>query len=145
MFSRRNKRAAGEARAMPSILARDLRVVGNLASDGEIQIEGAVEGDIATGRLTVGEGGSVRGAVIAESVIVAGALSGSIKARSIALLRQARVTADLVQEQLTIETGAQFEGSSKRFPREEPARAKPEPGAPPVLKVAGGTAATDGH
>jgi cytoskeletal protein CcmA (bactofilin family) len=145
MFSKAGNRRseADAARAMPSILARDLRVVGNLHSDGDIQIDGAVEGDIRTGRLTIGESGRVRGAVEAETVTVAGALNGAIKARTVALLRSARVVADIVQEQLSIEVGASFEGSSRRFSQEEAERAKPPAGNGPVMlkAVDGGGAA----
>ena len=135
MFSKAgNRRSEAEAaRAMPTILARDLRVVGNLHSEGDIQVDGAVEGDIRTGKLTIGESGRVRGAVEAEKVTVAGALNGSIKGRTVSLLRSARVVADIVQEQLSIEAGAAFEGSSRRFPQEEAERAKAPPGNGPVV------------
>ena len=139
MFSRTAKsRAEAEAaRAMPSILARDPRVVGNGHSDGDIQVDGAIEGDVRTGWLTIGESGRVRGAIEAETVTVAGALNGSIKARTVALLRSARVVADIVQEQLSVEAGASFEGSSRRFAKDEAERAKPA-AAPVPLRVAGG-------
>src|SRR5262245_7500314 len=103
MFSKsgKNRSEAEGARAMPSILARDLRVTGNVHSDGDIQVDGSVEGDIRTGRLTIGESGRVRGAVEAETVTVAGTVNGSIKGRVVSLLRSARVVADIVQEQLS--------------------------------------------
>jgi cytoskeletal protein CcmA (bactofilin family) len=139
MFSKSgSRRSDADARAMPSILARDLRVVGNVHSDGDIQVDGSVEGDIRTGRLTIGESGRVRGAVEAETVTVAGALNGSIKGRTVALLRSSRVVADIVQEQLSIEAGASFEGSSRRFPQEETERAKAPAGGPVVLKAVDG-------
>ena len=144
MFSKAGNRRseADAARAMPTILARDLRVVGNLHSDGDIQVDGAVEGDIRTGKLTIGESGRVRGAVEAETVTVAGALNGSIKGRTVSLLRSARVVADIVQEQLSIEAGAAFEGSSRRFPQEEVELAKaPSGNGPVVLKAVDGGAA----
>ena len=144
MFNKSSHRKPGQdgPGAMPSIVARNLRILGNLDSDGDIQVDGAVEGDIRTGRLTIGESGRVRGAIEAETVTVAGAVTGSIKAKSVSLLRTARVIADIAQDQLTVESGAVFEGNSRRFTKEEPARARIEPVAsmPVVLKVAGGTA-----
>ena len=134
MFSSRNSKPA-----MPSIVAANLEIKGNLDSDGDVQVEGAVEGDIKTKRLTVGEGGRVRGAVEAESVTVAGALTGTIRAKTVTIQRTARVIADIVQEQLSIEAGAVFEGSSRLLDKDEPGR-KPEPAtgsSPPRLKVAG--------
>ena len=59
MFSKNNKKAAPENKpapvpAPPSIISRDLSIVGDLLSDGEIQIDGKVNGDIRTRILIVG-------------------------------------------------------------------------------------------
>ena len=43
-----------KAATMPSIVSAGLQVTGNLISDGDVQIEGTIEGDIRSRMLTVG-------------------------------------------------------------------------------------------
>lgn len=100
---------------MPSIVSVGLKVIGNMVSDGDIQIEGTVEGDVKSRMLTIGESGIVNGSVIADEVAISGTVSGHIKARSISLTRSARVTGDLIHETVSVEAGAQVEGKFKRM------------------------------
>src|SRR3546814_11413014 len=62
------KRSTAKA-GVPSIISADLRITGNLKSDGDIQVDGHVEGDIDSATLTVGEGAHVKGHISCESEI----------------------------------------------------------------------------
>ena len=96
-----NKASGSQARNMaPSLLSADLTINGNLNSEGDIQVDGKIE---------------------AETIGGAGEVPGQVKARHVTLLKSARVIADVVQERLTIEPGAFFEGNCRHFPEEEPA------------------------
>jgi cytoskeletal protein CcmA (bactofilin family) len=105
----------------PSIISVDLRVVGDLSSDGEIQVDGAIDGDIRTKSLLVGETAHIKGEIVADSVHVHGAVNGQIKARSVTLAKSAHVVGDILHEDLAIETGAFLEGHCKRLPEAAPA------------------------
>ena len=98
------------AGSAPSILSPDLKIVGNLESDGEIQIDGTVKGDIKGHMLTVGERGKIDGSTVAETVRIFGTVNGRVQAKTVHLDKSARVTADIAHETLTIEAGAHFEG-----------------------------------
>ena len=50
----------------PSIISADLKIVGDLNSNGEIQIDGAVNGDIRTKSLLVGETANIKGEIVAD-------------------------------------------------------------------------------
>ncbi len=91
----------GAAGSVPSIISPDLKIVGNLKSDGEIQIEGTIEGDIDVPLLTVGEQGKVDGSTVAETVRISGTVSGKVRAKTVRLDASARVTADITHETLT--------------------------------------------
>jgi len=104
---------SGRASA-PSILGADLKITGDIASAGEVHVSGVVKGDIAAKKLTVGEGGSVVGAVEADVAMVAGTLTGRLTATTVTLASTARVVADITHVSLTIEPGAVFEGYSRR-------------------------------
>ena len=47
--------AGAKTTGIPSIISPDLKIVGDLKSHGDIQIDGTIEGDINSRLLTVGE------------------------------------------------------------------------------------------
>ena len=105
----------GLVTAPPSIIGADLKIVGDLSSDGEIQIDGAVDGDIRTKSLLVGETARIKGEIVADTVFVHGSISGQIKSREVNLAKTAHVVGDILHENLAIETGAFLEGRCKRM------------------------------
>ncbi|MBI3447115.1 MAG: polymer-forming cytoskeletal protein [Magnetospirillum sp.] len=93
-----------------SVIGADVRIVGNIFTQGEMQIDGQVEGDISCQRLLVGEGGRITGEVTADTVQVHGELTGKITASSVMIAKSAKVTGDVIQDSLEIEAGASMEG-----------------------------------
>ncbi|MDA0241653.1 MAG: polymer-forming cytoskeletal protein [Proteobacteria bacterium] len=119
MFTKPNKEAERKpvlpiTPAPPSLLSTDLKIVGNLHSEGEIQVDGAVEGDIDANVLVIGETAQVNGEVSADVVRVHGFVTGQIKARSVSLAKTAHVQGDILHESLAIEQGAFLEGHCRR-------------------------------
>ena len=94
----------------PSIVSANLRVTGDLESEGDIQIDGHVEGDVRSHSVTVGEHAVVSGAILAQTVHVAGTVKGQINGKTVELTRTAKVTGDIVHESLAIEAGAYIQG-----------------------------------
>ena len=109
----------------PSILSRDLVVTGEISTDGDVQIEGRLEGNVKASTLTIGEQGSVNGKIIAGTVLVRGKVTGKIDANSVEMTETANVMADLVQDHLTIANGAFFDGKCSR--KTKPAGTIPTP------------------
>jgi len=107
--------ATGSKLAAPSIIGTDLLISGDLVSEGEVHIDGTVEGDVKAKSILVGEAGVVRGEVFADSVRVHETVDGQIKARSVSLARSARVSGDILHEMLSIEQGAFLEGHCRRI------------------------------
>jgi cytoskeletal protein CcmA (bactofilin family) len=96
--------------AAPSIISSDLKILGDLISAGDLQVDGIVEGDIQTRSLTIGEGAVVTGNIQAETTRVCGQVTGMIKAATVTLERTAKVVGDIVHQILAIEPGAFLEG-----------------------------------
>lgn len=123
MFSKASKKkptpgtssSAPKKRVPPSIISEDLTITGNMKSDGEIQIDGKVIGDIQSHDLLVGETAHIKGQVIAESIRVHGKVDGQIKSRNVSLAKSAHVVGDILHDNLSIETGAFLEGHCKRL------------------------------
>ena len=125
MFGRSNK--PGEARApitssqsrptLPaSILAQDLTIKGDLTSDGDLHIDGVVTGAVRARQVTLGETGRIEGDIQADAVDISGRVLGSVDAARVRLTPTSHVAGDVTHEQLTIETGASFEGRSIKRP-----------------------------
>src|SRR3979411_2526766 len=57
-----------------------LLITGDLAGDGELQVDGKVNGNIRCARLVVGKDGAINGCVTADDVIVRGEVKGIIRA-----------------------------------------------------------------
>ena len=104
------QRASGTA----STIGADLSITGNLESKGEIQIEGEVQGDIHAARIIIGEHARITGALVADEVVVRGAVQGSIRGNSVTFQAASRVEGDVFHRSLSIEQGAFFEGKSRR-------------------------------
>ncbi len=108
-------RAPSPSPGVPSIISADLKIVGDLHSNGDLQIDGAVEGDITSRSVTVGESAVVRGSLVAENVRVYGAVFGQIKANSVTLAKTAKVEGNIVHQALSMEAGAALSGNLSRL------------------------------
>lgn len=102
--------------AAPSIISTDMKIIGDIVSDGEIHVDGAVEGDIRSKMLLIGEPASIKGEVIADVVHVFGTINGQIKGVAVSLAKTAHVVGDILHDNLSIEKGAFLEGHCKRMP-----------------------------
>jgi len=122
------RQGSAATRAGPSIISADVKIVGSISSQGELEIFGQIEGDVRASALTVGETGAVRGEVIAESVVVRGTIEGRIRGRKVQLCTGAKVRGDIFHASLAIEPNAIFEGAVKHA--QDPMAE--QPGAPPL-------------
>src|SRR3954471_19003770 len=100
-------------RPAPSIISADVVVTGTLASTGDMQVDGRVEGDVHSAALVVGEKAIIQGEVIADEVTVRGRVEGSIRARKILLCSTCHVEGNILHEAFAVEAGAFFEGNCR--------------------------------
>jgi cytoskeletal protein CcmA (bactofilin family) len=102
------------AAAGRSVIAQDVRIKGDIGSEGTVELMGQIEGKITARTLIVGADGFVKGTVMAETVEVRGKVEGKISCVTLTLRAAAQVTADSNYTTLAIESGAKVEG---RFTR----------------------------
>lgn len=98
----------------PSILGRDIVITGDIKTDGEVQVDGRLDGNIIAAMLTVGESGAVNGSIKADRVLIRGKVQGKVTAMTVELAETANVQADLTQDELSIANGAFFDGKCSR-------------------------------
>ncbi len=106
---------ADARKQVPSIISASLRIVGNLVSAGDVQVDGIVDGDVKSRVLTISYGASVNGAIEADNVYIQGEVNGQITAENVALGASARVVGDVVHKNLVIESGAFLEGHCRHL------------------------------
>jgi cytoskeletal protein CcmA (bactofilin family) len=97
-----------------SVIDAWLMITGNLQSEGEVQVDGKIQGDIRCAHLTVGRDAMVTGNITAEEVVVRGKVKGVIRANRVILQDSAQVDSEIFHKKLSIEEGACFEGTSHR-------------------------------
>lgn len=103
-----------------SLISQDLTLEGGIVGEGELHVDGVIRGDVRVGRLTLGETGHIEGSVQAECVDIRGRIIGTVTAKQVRLYGTAYVDGDITHEQLSVETGAFFQGRSLKFQRPAP-------------------------
>ena len=97
-----------------SVIGVDLVIVGNLQSNGEVTVDGQVQGDLQAQRIVIGPQARITGGIVADEVVVQGMVMGSIRGNRVSLQASSKVEGDIVHQSLAIEQGAYFEGKSRR-------------------------------
>jgi len=110
-----------------STLSSDLQFEGNVSGAGDLQVDGAIKGDVRVGRLIVGETGAIEGNVAADYLEVRGRIVGGVSGKQVKLVSTAYVDGDITAEQLSIDIGAYFQGRVLQSRREAPAPVAPAP------------------
>jgi cytoskeletal protein CcmA (bactofilin family) len=109
--------AAGAKRnrphSAPTIISADMVITGTLASGGDVQIDGQVEGDVRCIGLVIGDKAEVQGEIYAEDVTIRGKVVGRIRARKVTLAATSHVEGDILHEAFSVEAGAFFEGNCR--------------------------------
>ncbi len=107
----------------PSVINADLRVIGDLESAGDIQVDGVVEGDIRSRTVTVSPGANIKGSIQADTINISGTVNGQVEAPTINISKTAHMTGDVIHQILSIEAGANFGGNCRRLESVKAARA----------------------
>jgi cytoskeletal protein CcmA (bactofilin family) len=113
---------------VPSVISSELHILGNLISEGHVDIDGSVEGNVKAEQATIRPNGKVAGDVVAESVHVYGEVRGLIRATSVHLYSSCRVEGVIMHQSLTVEDGAFIDAKFKRL-QEHPLHGQESPGS----------------
>lgn len=96
---------------MPSIISEGVEIVGDMIGETEIQVDGAVRGNLKAKRVMIGRTGLVDGSIKADSVIIAGNVVGDTNAKNVTLEASARIKGGVtVGGDLSMAAGARLEG-----------------------------------
>ena len=98
--------------AQRTVFGKSMKIVGDVTSDDELQLEGELEGKLTLkSRLTIGPASNVKGNIKAKEVVIAGTVHGNVEAQDRITLRTgANLVGDIKTAGIVIEDGAYFKG-----------------------------------
>jgi len=112
---------------LDTLVGKDVLVKGNLISDGDIQINGHLDGQIETSKdVIISEQAKIKANIKANNVYVAGEVTGNIETKGkLEILETGRVNGDVTSQSLSIEPGGILKGISTMKETEETEPTRP--------------------
>ena len=105
---------SGEDSSSPSLIGKEIKIVGKISSKGALQLDGVLEGEIIASKLVIEKSAKVIGSVSSEDLVIKGRIIGPVFGKKVRFGSSARVEGDTYHETIAIEDGAYYEGSIKR-------------------------------
>lgn len=95
-----------------SIIAAGTTLKGDISSNGDIRIDGTLQGNIqSTAKVVIGANGVVEGDISGQQADIMGRINGTIKVKELLQLKGgSNVTGNIYAAKLQIETNANFNG-----------------------------------
>lgn len=95
-----------------SIIAAGTTLKGDISSNGDIRIDGTLQGNInSTAKVVIGANGVVEGDIMGQQADIMGKVNGTIKVKELLQLKGgSNVTGNIYATKLQIETSANFNG-----------------------------------
>ena len=93
-----------------NIIAKGTKVVGDFFSEGDLRIDGTIEGNINTpGKVVVGKEGLIKGKLECSNAYFEGKLTGTLELTGTLTLKDsAFIEGDVITQKLAVEPGATF-------------------------------------
>ena len=98
----------------PSLLGKEIKIIGKISSKGAVQLDGILEGEITASKLVIEKSAKVVGSVTSEDLVIKGRIIGPVFGKKVRFGSSARVEGDTFHETIAIEDGAYYEGSIRR-------------------------------
>jgi len=95
------------------------RATGELYFPGTVELPGYVKGSVEAAAIVIEETGEIEGELRAPDIVIKGRFKGQIKGGTVQLHASARMFGGVTYDRLSIESGAQVEGTfNQRASRE---------------------------
>jgi|TARA_B110001452_G_scaffold138490_1_gene115145 cytoskeletal protein CcmA (bactofilin family) len=89
-----------------SIIGTDVIFKGKISNSKTIEINGRVEADIKSEKITLGKTASFEGGILADLVVISGKYQGKLKADSVWLTDSSIITGEINYKSLQMDRGA---------------------------------------
>lgn len=110
------------AKSTDAVIGQKVYIKGELGGNGDVSVEGKVDGKIKLNKhLIISRGGVVKAEVSAESVTVAGKLIGNVNAKKkVEILSTGHLEGDINTPNIVISEGGHFKGNIDMSQTSEP-------------------------
>ena len=112
--SSRNSSDAGRRyeNAGLTIIAAGTLVVGDVASEGVVKVEGEIRGSVrAAGQILIAKGGIIHGDVLTREAVIGGEIEGAVRAEErVEIQSGAVVNGDIMTQRILIAEGGKVNG-----------------------------------
>ncbi len=93
------------------LIGEGVTITGTIKADNEVNIQGAIDGDIDCNSVTINKSGNVEGKVKAETMTIEGKVEGEININSILHIKsKGNVSGKIFYGEIEIDTGGKLSG-----------------------------------
>lgn len=112
MFQKASKSSLVEGSSI-NLIGHGTHITGNVHSNGDVRIDGILNGNITTsGKLVVGPSGHVKGDIQCQNADISGEIQGKISVSELLVLKAtAKLLGDILTTKISIEPNATFTGT----------------------------------
>lgn len=113
MFNKtEDKKSISEIVSSSNVIAKETKIVGDLQTQGNVRIEGLIEGMVySKSKIVISESGVVVGNLMSAESEISGKVTGTVTCSEVLFLKKtALIEGDITTSKLIIENGAVFNG-----------------------------------
>lgn len=118
LFSGKTNNSRNTPSSSPTFISREMEVTGDFKSNGAMQVEGILYGNITVDSVVIGKEGQVYGNIIATNSLILGRVDGDITvSKKLDIESTGYIQGNIKQSILVIAEGATIIGSIKENPK----------------------------
>ena len=98
------------AKIITSFISSDLKIKGNVISNGKVILRGHLNGNISAKIIALEVGGKIVGNIKAENTEIMGHQKGNISSKNVSLTSDSKMRGNITCENLNVDQGADIGG-----------------------------------
>lgn len=113
MLGKKDKKDVAPTSGAINVIGEGTRILGHISSNGDLRIDGNIEGDVLTsGKCVLGVTGTIKGNIDAKNADISGKVDGDIKIKDLLLVKSSgKINGDIITAKIVVENGGEFNGA----------------------------------
>ncbi len=95
-----------------NVISRETHITGDITAQGNIRIEGTIDGMVkSTSKVVIGDTSTIKGNIVSAEAEISGKVEGEVVCSDLLFLRKtAFINGNITTQKLVVENGAVFNG-----------------------------------
>ncbi|TVP45687.1 MAG: polymer-forming cytoskeletal protein [Mongoliibacter sp.] len=113
MFSKpEEKKSVVDMVNSSNVISRETHITGDITAQGNIRIEGTVDGMVkSTSKVVIGDSSTIKGNIVSAEAEISGKVEGEVVCSDLLFLKKtAFINGNITTQKLVVENGAVFNG-----------------------------------